>query len=145
MSYKPLYARLTQDESDWLERHSYETGLSKAEIMRRALALYREREVKKMITLQDLTGRESGLVIYGNTGILCNWASIEGLPMIGPSGLLGTGESVPGVAGAHVDDLAPYLEGMDVTNMTSGDGEITGGTVYELGDDVLVITPDGWI
>ena len=113
------------------------------EILRAGLGL--EPELGMVANLQDLTGRESGIVVYGSNGIICNWAGIEGLPMIAPTGLMGTGESVPEVAGAHADDLAPYLEGVEITNMTSGDGEIAGGTVYELGDDVLAITPDGWI
>lgn len=116
------------------------------EILRKGLGL--EKEEKLITNLQDLTGRESGLVIYGNTGILCNWASIEGLPMIGPSGLLGTGEAILQVAGRHVDDLAPYLEDIEVTTMVDGDEDdypLVSGTVYDLGDDILVITPDGWI
>ena len=100
-------------------------------------------------TLQDLTGRESGIVVYDQTGILCSWTAIDGLPMIAPTGILGTGDPIPEAAGEHAESLAPYLEGVDVTIAVSDYSEethpLTGGTVYDLGNDVLVIAPNGWI
>lgn len=151
VEYKPLLIRLLEEDYDWLDRHSFETKLSKAEIVRRGLELYREREVKSMTIrdLQELTGRESGVVVYRNEGILCNWTGISGLPRMFATGLVGAGEDIPDVPGERVDDLAPYLEGVEiavaVSNYSEDDHPLESGTVYDLGNDVLVIAPDGWI
>ncbi len=54
-----------------------------------------------MKTLQDLTGKESGIVIYKNENVyeavVCNWSSISGYPRVDPFGLtiLGFGEEIP--------------------------------------------------
>ena len=32
--------------------------------------------------LRDLTGRESGIIMFGKKGVLCNWADIEGFPRL---------------------------------------------------------------
>jgi hypothetical protein len=32
--------------------------------------------------LRGLTGRESGIVIFGEKGVLCNWANVEGFPLM---------------------------------------------------------------
>lgn len=42
MEYKPLLIRLLEHDYDWLDRHSFEIKLSKAEIIRQGLDLYRE-------------------------------------------------------------------------------------------------------
>lgn len=48
--------------------------------------------------LQDITGRESGVVLYPESkeAIICNWSSINGMPRIAPFGLcvLGFGEEL---------------------------------------------------
>lgn len=43
----------------------------------------RKNNMGKKLTLLELTGQESGVVIYnnGNT-IICNWSSLEGLPYV---------------------------------------------------------------
>jgi len=51
MEYKPLLIRLLEDDYDWLDQHSFDTKLSKAEIIRRGLDLYREKEAKTMTKL----------------------------------------------------------------------------------------------
>lgn len=101
---------------------------------------------RKMEYLQELTGQESGIVIYGREGILCNWSGIKGLPRIFATGLIGLGEEIPAVEGEHTDDLSGVLEGVEINvyaNYT--DEELSKpGTVYELSDDVVVVAPDGW-
>ena len=98
--------------------------------------------------LQELTGRESGIVLYGRHGVMCNWSGMRGIPKEFATGLLDDFESIPVVEGVHVDDLTPYLDDADIDimcNYDEGRCPLDGGTVYELGNGVLVITPDGWI
>lgn len=48
----------------------------------------------KFSNLQDLTGHESGAILFGNGDILiCNWSSLDGIPRVGPfGGLIGIPE-----------------------------------------------------
>lgn len=99
-------------------------------------------------TLQDLTGCESGLVLYhqGHEAICCNWTSIEGLPRMFGSRVIGLGEEIPDVEGAPVDDVRECLEGYTLVHDDSN-GEVleqTAGTAYAITDDVTVITFEGW-
>lgn len=102
-----------------------------------------------MKNLQELTGQESGIVIYGGKdGILCNWSSIQGLPRIfNGNGLVGLDEEIPEVEGEHYDDLSGLLENVNIEICAHyTDDELPkSGIVYCLGDDVIVIAPDGWV
>ena len=79
MEYKPLLIRLLEEDYDWLDRHSFETKLSKAEIIRQGLDLYREREANRMTTLHwqvieddggglHLAVFDGGKVVYYSSG-----------------------------------------------------------------------------
>ena len=97
--------------------------------------------------LQELTGQESGIVIYdGKDGILCNWSSINGFPRISATGLIGLGEEIPEVEGEHYDDLSGLLEGVNIEIYAyyTDDELPKSGTVYQIGD-ITVIAPDGWV
>lgn len=48
MEYKALHVRILADDYEWLDRHSFETKMSKAEIIRRGLELYREKKARVM-------------------------------------------------------------------------------------------------
>lgn len=97
-------------------------------------------------SLRELTGQESGIVIYGKKGILCNWSGIFGLPRMFATGLIGLNEEIPVVEGEHMDDLTGILDGVDVSicaNFT--DEELPkAGTVYEISDEAIVLAPDEW-
>lgn len=100
-----------------------------------------------MRTLEDLTGQESGIVIYGKDGILCNWSSIAGLPRLFTSlnTVVGMGEEIPDVEGEHLDDLSSLLSDVSITVCADFSGDLPkSGTVYQIRDDVTVIAPDGW-
>ena len=106
------------------------------------------KENEKMYTdLQELTGQESGIVMYGKEGILCNWANINGLPRLFASGMVGMGEEIPEVEGNYCTDLSGLL--MDVNIIIAADYDDDdmpkSGTIYRLGDDIIVVAPDGWI
>ena len=97
-----------------------------------------------MRNLQELTGQESGIVIYDGKGILCNWSSINGFPRISACGLVGLGEEIPEVAGDHMD-ISSLLEGVNIEiHAHYTDEELPKfGTVYQIGD-ITVIAPDDW-
>ena len=65
-----------------------------------------------MKTLQELTGHESGLVLYqeSHEAIYCNWSSINGLPRTFATGLIGLGEEIPEVEGEPIGDAQEMLE-----------------------------------
>lgn len=102
-----------------------------------------------MKTLQELTGQESGIVIYyGNGGqpeaVVCNWSNVQGYPRIDPAGLtvLGFGEDIPETAGEPCDDIPSKLDGVCIV-YANGEDMPASGTTYRI-DDMLVIVPDGW-
>ena len=61
--------------------------------------------------LQELTGQESGIVLYKERdsgmveAIVCNWSGVDGLPRVSPLGdsIIGLGESIPKVEGHEAD------------------------------------------
>ncbi len=107
--------------------------------------------------LLGMTGQESGIVIYEDgVGIVYNWSSIEGLPLIAPWGIVPLSAEEIYVEGQYevtTEEIFAHLEDVEVI----ADFEIDlvehiedGGTVYILGrpsDDVYVtlIAPKGWI
>lgn len=99
-----------------------------------------------MRNLQELTGQESGIVIYnGQEGILCKWSSINGLPRIFANVVIGLGEEIPEVPGEHMD-ISGLLEGVSIENQAYYvDEELPkAGTVYKIGE-IIVIAPDDWV
>ena len=98
--------------------------------------------------LRELTGKESGIVIYDSRdGILCNWSSINGLPRLFFGGCTGMGEDIPDVDGVEIDDIADYLDGVNLSICAylGDDDELSGaGTLYEISDSIIVITPVDW-
>jgi hypothetical protein len=99
-----------------------------------------------MNSLYQLTGQESGIVIYGSDGILCNWSSIDGLPKMFINTIIGLGEEIPEVNGKHENDLSDILDGVDIGVYAdyTDDKLPKSGTVYQIRDDVTIIAPDGW-
>src|SRR5690554_1868322 len=99
-----------------------------------------------MRNLQELTGQESGIVIYNEKdGILCNWANINGFPRIFATGLIGFGEEIPEVEGKLMD-ISRLLENVsiDVRAHYTAEELPKSGTVYQINDEITVIAPDGW-
>lgn len=99
-----------------------------------------------MKNLQELTGQESGIVIYDEReGIICNWSSINGLPRIFGNVVIGLGDEIPEVPGEHMD-ISGLLEGVSIENQADYDDEELPktGTVYKFGE-IIVIAPDDWM
>lgn len=97
--------------------------------------------------LQELTGQESGIVIFEDKeAILCNWSSIKGIPRMFAGSVIGMNEEIPEIQGEHADDQESLLDGIDINIYAEyNDEELPkSGTVYRISDDITVIAPDGW-
>jgi hypothetical protein len=97
-------------------------------------------------TLQELTGQESGIVIYGSSeAVVCNWSSVRGYPRVDPLGLtvLGFGEEIPNIEPKQCTSIPELMEGVNII-FANGENMPTSGRVYELPNDIKVIAPDGW-
>ncbi len=103
------------------------------------------------MNLQDLTGKESGIVVYAPAGqraeaIVCNWTAVDGLPRLDPmgTGILGLGEDLPEVEGEDCEDLAALLENVSII-YANGEDMPKSGKVYRLPEfDAVVIVPEDW-
>jgi hypothetical protein len=103
--------------------------------------------------LQELTGQESGIVIYGNEVVICNWSGLIGLPRVDPAGLIvvGMAEKIRKSKGHNIRsrELAAMLDGLRLVYDVNGDihdliaGKYSGRR-YILDDNVIVVAPHGW-
>ena len=73
--------------------------------------------------LRGLTGRESGIIIFVKRDALCNWASIEGFPLMCTAGIMGSSEDIPEVSGIHMSDISDVFQGVMIGNYTLDDFE----------------------
>jgi hypothetical protein len=103
------------------------------------------------MNLQELTGKESGIVVYAPEGqraeaIVCNWSSVNGLPRLDPmgTGILGLGEDIPEVEGEDCDDIGSLLEDVSII-YANGEDMPTCGEIYRLPDfDATILVPEDW-
>lgn len=104
-----------------------------------------------MKTLTELTGQNSGIVIFDNgEAILCNWASIDGIPRLFLYDVIGIGEEIEPVKPESVDDVNELIDGVLMIYCSMDDDQFeeefrgrVSGKVYEY-DNLKVIAPDGW-
>lgn len=100
--------------------------------------------------LKQLTGQESGIIIYGNNYItVANWNGLDGLPVIYPTGPMGSMSKLPveAVRVTQVSDVAALLpDSYEIIHDPNGDlNRLTGpGTAYAIRDDIMIIAPEGW-
>jgi len=109
--------------------------------------------------LHDLTGQESGVVVYDNNGrdeiIICNWTACDGLPRVDPLGIcvMGLGEALYLVGQRPIDDLGSLVDTKDVIYDRNNDAPGLNGTRAHLfhiatsedGDIVATVyAPEGW-
>lgn len=105
--------------------------------------------VKDLGMLQTLTGQESGIVVYANgEAIVVNWSSLDGLPRVFVTGIVGMGgEGSKVISQERVEDISRLIDEKQIIYDANGDADSlagTPGTVYALEDDTLIIAPDGW-
>ena len=103
-----------------------------------------------MQTLQDVTGYESGAVIYGNEVIVLNWSSVIGLPRLFATGAIGLGEDLEALAervdeaGMDADEVALTLEAGREECERNGDEPTVAISGAWRVKDALVVTFEGW-
>ena len=95
------------------------------------------------MTLRELTGKESGVVVYQNLAIICNWSGIDGLPVMSMFGIMGDGLEIDEVEPRYYDDLSDFFDGVEVYSVNDSDQLPSSGWVYDLGD-AIVVTNDDW-
>ena len=111
---------------------------------------------KTHLDLYGITRSMSGVVIYGREALVCNWASIDGLPRLDPMGVrvIGLGEEIPEVEGrdATGPEIAAILGGVRIIYSDAPAGDIDDlfrgrcpGKVYSFPEfGAIVIAPCGW-
>jgi len=141
------------DKEGWLQAYSAEElegrgFVSADDAFERDVAEGLLIELKYYETLQELTGQESGIVLFDNgDAIACNWSSIAGIPRLSPFGdsVMGLGEQIPRVKGEAVDSMADALEDANFI-YANGEEMPTEGMVYRLDDfDVVIFAPNDWV
>ena len=103
-----------------------------------------------MRTLQDVTAKESGAVIYGNDVLVLNWSSVDGLPRLFATGALGLGEDLEALA-EHIevidmdaDEVALAVEAGREESERNGDEPTVAISGAWRIKDALVVTFEGW-
>ncbi len=105
--------------------------------------------VEDLGMLQDLTGQESGIVIYNNGDtIIANWSSLHGLPRLFVSGIIGMGgDGLRITSETYIPDISQIVNNDQIIYDINDDAATlagTPGTVYTLEDDTLIIAPEDW-
>lgn len=96
-----------------------------------------------MKNLQDLTGQESGAILYpDDTILICNWSSIHGIPLQFHTGLLGTCEDLQAAKRCKVP--ADIKLAMQEHERESGDPVSRSGFRAFKILDCIVVTQDDW-
>lgn len=104
-----------------------------------------------MKNLQELTNRESGIVLYENNAILCNWCGIEGFPGVFITGVIGMGEEIPEPEETYdVDDMLAHIGDAEIMYNVMEDEQFmeefaspVPATVFEF-EHCTVYAPHNW-
>lgn len=100
--------------------------------------------MEKVENIMELTGQESGIVVYGNgEAIVCNWTNVDGLPRVSAIGVIGLKEEVEKVEGT-AGRIEDYVSKERVIANDNDDELVGDATIYKLPDGVVVIAPKGW-
>jgi hypothetical protein len=105
-------------------------------------------------SLWCLTGQESGIVVYENEAIICNWSANAGLPRICPLGglidwPLNTPMTLAEQEEVSAEDLSEIMSFLEVLYDENGDAQKCidrefAGTGYTLSDGTIIIAPVNW-
>ena len=95
----------------------------------------------KYENLLELTGQESGIVVYGDEVIVTNWSSINGLPKMAPAnlGIIGWPDDIIVVKQYDTDDIRDILPG-SIVEVEDDDED---GTVIEAAGMEIVSDHNG--
>jgi hypothetical protein len=106
-----------------------------------------------MLNLQEVTGHESGAIIFeGGDIIICNWSDCDGIPRLDPFGygVIGLGEELEVIENVEVGNCLDELpdNGWLIFDRNDDINDVVGpGKKYvvECGDTVVsVIVPEEW-
>lgn len=104
--------------------------------------------------LDEIQGQESGVIVYGDEVIICNWSSadLDGLPkLFEPLGLISLKEKFNAEKVEYCENLLSELDGKNVIYDLNNDFETlsnTGGKKFNIYVDnkiqAIVYMPDDW-
>lgn len=114
--------------------------------------------MKTRINLRDITGQESGIIVYDDNNVaVVNWSHGEGIPHwlvpLHDPIYMPTEEEIEdcGLVGDILDELPGDMEIISDRNGDIQDlihareiGGPTGGHVYQIGKEYRVISPEDW-
>ncbi|NOH04677.1 MAG: hypothetical protein HND47_23255 [Chloroflexi bacterium] len=94
--------------------------------------------------LQELTGHESGALLFANGDILiCNWTQVQGIPRMFATGLIGLGETLTAEPCEVPDEVKRAMN--EHEREQGADAVSTEGfTAWRVNDEVTVVTQCGW-
>lgn len=101
------------------------------------------------MTLQELTGQESGLIVFQNKNlIIANWSSFEGIPRMFAGSLISLEASIPEVLmqeSWNETEIMEYLQDKAlIYSDLKQEADITKSKVYHLDKAITIIAPEGW-
>ena len=144
---KVISFKLPAHEAEIIERKISQTGLTKAEFLRRAA----NNAKTEFEDLQALTTQESGIVIFENGNVIVgNWAGTCGIPRLDPwgTGLIGLNETMTlDETVKVVKNISLYVDKSRIIYDVNNDAKILhkyGGSIYKLTGGITVIAPKGW-
>lgn len=104
--------------------------------------------------LDEIQGQESGIIVYGDEVIICNWSSadLDGLPrLFEPLGLISLKDKFNAEKLEHCENLLNELDGKNIIYDFNNDYESlsnTGGMKFNIYIDnkiqAIVYMPDDW-
>lgn len=102
------------------------------------------------MTLQDITGYESGVLIYKESGeaVMLNWAHIDGIPRQFANGLIGMGEALDDFDEVSQDVVdGDYLTAaLEIAKLDADENGVDMPVIDKIYEnpEVIAITFEGW-
>lgn len=116
-----------------------------------------EMKYKTFDNLRELTGQDSGIVIYPNGDtVICNWEGLDGLPRLFAGMLIGLGEPIAEPEWIeNVDQMelkkilndktrSIFDQNGDLEGIISGENIGDYNACYTLPDETKIIAPTEW-
>lgn len=93
--------------------------------------------------LQELTGHESGAVLFANGEILiCNWTQVNGIPRVFATGLIGLGETLTAVPCEVPEEVKRAMNDHEREQGTEASTE--GFSAWRVNDEITVVIQNDW-
>jgi hypothetical protein len=94
--------------------------------------------------LQDLTGHESGAVLFEESGeiLICNWSQVQGIPRVFVTGIIGLGEPLTAVPCAVPKEVKRAMN--DHEREQGAEVSKNGFRAWRVNGKVIVVTQANW-